>query len=90
MLAESVVRVGSFRQTDGQLAAAADAYRKALAMWARFPHPPTFDHYNAACAHARLAGIAALRRLGTLRGGGCFRRRSGHELASQGRRARIP
>ncbi len=60
MLAESVVRVGAFRQTDGHLAAAVEAYRKALAMWEKIPAPTDLDHYNAACAHARLAGIAAL------------------------------
>jgi hypothetical protein len=33
-------------------------------MWARISSPTLFDYYNAACAHARLAGIAALPRSG--------------------------
>ena len=60
MLADSVLRIGSFRQADGHVADAVEAYRKALAMWEKLPSPTPIDHYNAACGHARLAGIANL------------------------------
>ncbi len=60
LLADAVLRVGSFRQADGHADEAVEAYRKALAMWEKISSPTRFDHYNAACAHARLAGIAVL------------------------------
>jgi serine/threonine protein kinase/tetratricopeptide (TPR) repeat protein len=59
-LATAVLGIGTLRQAQGKTAEAAGAYRDAIAILERLPVLTPLDRYNVGCAHARLAGVAAL------------------------------
>ena len=63
-LAVTIGFIGVLREEAGQFAEATARFRKAIALLDGLPSPTPEDHYNRACYHSRLAGIAGQPRSG--------------------------